>query len=113
MIDLDTIQRRFGAQLLFEGLSWRISKGARVGLVGPNGAGKTTLLRILAALDAPDAGEVRRETGIRVGYLPQEVEAVEPGSVFDTVLEGHSELRRMEQELAEAERKLAGSKQGD
>src|SRR5207244_1667498 len=47
--------------------------GAAIGLVGPNGVGKTTLLRILAGLEEPDGGSVRRTPpGLAVAYLPQE-----------------------------------------
>ena len=69
MIQLDKISRRFGRQLLFEGLSWMIPRGARLGLVGPNGAGKTTLLRILSGQDQPDEGQVHR-AGDGAGRLP-------------------------------------------
>lgn len=52
-------------------LAWRIGQRDRIGLVGPNGAGKTTLCRILAGLEEPDAGQVIRDRGTTVGYLPQ------------------------------------------
>ncbi|MBZ5640032.1 MAG: ABC-F family ATP-binding cassette domain-containing protein [Acidobacteriia bacterium] len=107
MIRLDRVRRRFGAQILFDGLSWMIPRGARLGLVGPNGAGKTTVLRILAGLDAPDAGEVSRPSALRIGYLPQEVETVAEGSVLSVVLDGFGELRRLEEELERLERRMA------
>ena len=107
MIHLDRIQRRFGPRILFEGLSWLIPRGARVGLVGPNGAGKTTLLRILAGEDAPDAGSVHRTGVVRIGYLPQEVETLGDGTVLSTVLDGFAEIRRMEEQLEAAERRMA------
>ena len=47
-----------------------VPRGSRIGLVGPNGAGKSTLLRILAGLEEPDAGMVRRlPAALAVGYL--------------------------------------------
>ncbi len=113
MIRLDGVSRRFGAQILFEHLSWMIAKGARLGLVGPNGAGKTTLLRILARLDQPDAGSVVLPGSLGVGYLPQEVETVERGSVLAVVLDGHAELRRLEEQLEQHEHRMAGLSPGD
>jgi len=107
MIQLDHVQRRFGPQLLFDGLTWMIPRGARLGLVGPNGAGKTTLLRLLAEEDHPDAGALRRAGSVKVGYLPQEVEAVGSGSVLATVLDGHGELRRLEERLEGATARLS------
>jgi ATP-binding cassette subfamily F protein uup len=56
---------------LFDGVSFTLSDGDRVGLIGPNGAGKSTLLKILAGGIAPDRGEVQRRSGIRVASLPQ------------------------------------------
>jgi ATP-binding cassette subfamily F protein 3 len=113
MIHVDRIQRRFGARVLFNGLSWMIPREARWGLVGPNGAGKTTLMRILAGDDAQDAGEIHRSGTVRVGYLPQEVETVGDGSVLATVLDGFAEIRRMEEQLSDLEHRLAALKQGD
>jgi ATPase subunit of ABC transporter with duplicated ATPase domains len=61
-----------------------VSGDDRVGLVGPNGAGKSTLLRILAGLETPDAGTVRRAPpALAVGYLPQEPDV----DVEETLLE--------------------------
>ena len=107
MIHVDRIQRRFGARVLFDGLSWMIPSQARWGLVGPNGAGKTTLLKILAGEDAQDGGEIHRTGTVRVGYLPQEVETVGEGSVIATVLDGFAEIRVMEEMLESLESKLA------
>jgi ATP-binding cassette subfamily F protein 3 len=113
MIHVDRIQRRFGARLLFDGLSWMIPRGARWGLVGPNGAGKTTILRILAGEDAPDAGEIHAGGTVRIGYLPQEVETVGEGSVLATVLDGFAEMRLMEEQLEAQEHKMAVLGPGD
>ncbi len=113
MVHLDRIRRQFGAQVLFDGLSWMIPRGARLGFVGPNGAGKTTLLRILAGLDAPDAGEVNRPSALRIGYLPQEVETVEEGSVLSVVLDGFAGLERLEDEIERLEHRMADMTQGD
>jgi ATP-binding cassette subfamily F protein 3 len=107
MIHIDRIQRRFGARVVFDGLSWMIPRTARVGLVGPNGAGKTTLLRILAGSDTQDAGEIHRAGTVRIGYLPQEVETVSEGSVLATVLDGFAEIRVMEERLEVLEHRMA------
>jgi len=107
MIQLERISRRFGPQLLFEALTWMIPASARLGLVGPNGAGKTTLLRILAGLDETDDGQVHRPRGLEVGYLPQEVETLERGSVLGVVMAGYAELAQLEAQLEQVERELA------
>jgi ATPase subunit of ABC transporter with duplicated ATPase domains len=67
------ITKYHAAQLILSGVTLVVPTRSRIGLVGPNGAGKSTLLRILAGLDEPDAGTVRRAPGsLSVGYLPQE-----------------------------------------
>ncbi len=64
-----------GARTLFSGLDLVVAPGDVIGLVGVNGAGKSTLLRLLAGLDPPQDGTVRRSPAdASVGYLPQEVE---------------------------------------
>jgi ATP-binding cassette subfamily F protein 3 len=107
VIHVDRIERRFGPNVLFRDLSWMIPAGSRLGLVGPNGAGKTTLLKILAGLDQPDAGTVNRPARTRTGYLPQEVETVQDGSVLSVVLDGFPEVRDLEDRLEDLERRMA------
>lgn len=63
---------------LLEGLNGHIRQGARIALIGPNGAGKTTLLRTLAGRLPPLAGEVRLGSGVRIGYMAQEQELLDP-----------------------------------
>jgi len=62
--------------------------GAKIGVVGPNGMGKSTLLRMMAGLEQPSNGEVRRMPGYSIGILPQEAVLDETKTVFDTVAEG-------------------------
>jgi ATPase subunit of ABC transporter with duplicated ATPase domains len=66
------ITKYHAAQLVLRDVTVVVPPGGRIGLVGPNGVGKSTLLRILAGLEDPDAGVVRRTPpGLTVGYLPQ------------------------------------------
>ncbi len=99
MIALDAVSKGYGGQTLLREVSWRIGRGERVGLCGPNGTGKTTLCRILAGVEDPDAGRVHRDTGVTVGYLPQEVGASEAGTVLAEALSGFDEVWRLEAEL--------------
>src|SRR5918912_2621183 len=74
MIQIDGISKAFGPQLVFTHATAYLHTGTRVGLVGPNGSGKTTLLRLISGEEAPDSGTIRMPAGLRVGYLPQELE---------------------------------------
>jgi ATPase subunit of ABC transporter with duplicated ATPase domains len=67
------VTKSFGAEVVLADVSLVVPPRARIGLVGPNGAGKSTLLRLLAGLEEPDAGRIRRTPpSLAVGYLAQE-----------------------------------------
>ena len=70
------ISKSYGAEVVLADVSLVVPPRARIGLVGPNGAGKSTLLRLLAGLEEPEAGRIRRTPpSLSVGYLAQEREA--------------------------------------
>jgi ATPase subunit of ABC transporter with duplicated ATPase domains len=67
------ISKSYGAEVVLEDVDLVVPPRARIGLVGPNGAGKSTLLRLLAGLEEPEAGRIRRTPpSLAVGYLAQE-----------------------------------------
>jgi ATP-binding cassette subfamily F protein 3 len=74
MIQIDAISKAFGLQVVFAQATAYLQAKTRVGLVGPNGSGKTTLLRMINGEDTPDGGSIGMPGGLRVGYLPQELE---------------------------------------
>ena len=108
MISLDAVSKGYGGQELLRGMAWRIGRGERIGLVGPNGAGKTTLCRILAGVEEPDAGRVHQDTGVTVGYLPQEVTGGEDRTVLAEALSGFDEVWRLEARLESLAARMAG-----
>jgi ATPase subunit of ABC transporter with duplicated ATPase domains len=76
MLHATGIGRHHGGQVVLDDVSLSVDRATRLGIVGPNGVGKSTLLRILAGIEAPDAGRVRRApSSTTVGYLPQEPDA--------------------------------------
>jgi ATP-binding cassette subfamily F protein uup len=88
LISLNAVDYSVGGPLLLERVDLAIESGERIALIGRNGAGKSTLLRLLDGEIRPDDGEVRREGGVRVARLEQEVPAGAEGSVFDVVAAG-------------------------
>jgi ATP-binding cassette subfamily F protein uup len=92
LVTLDNISLAFGHVSLFEHATFRIDRGERVSVVGSNGAGKSTLLRVVSGEQAPDAGTVTKEPGVRVARLEQDVPVVTDRTVFDMVAEGLGEL---------------------
>jgi ATP-binding cassette subfamily F protein uup len=71
LVQLNSLSKSYTVTPLFTALTLGFFEGERLGLIGPNGSGKSTLLRILAGLEAPDAGEITRKRGLRLAYLPQ------------------------------------------
>ena len=67
------VSKSYGAEVVLRAVGLVVPPRARIGVVGPNGAGKSTLLRLLAGLDEPDGGRIRRTPpSLAVGYLAQE-----------------------------------------
>src|SRR5436305_11407808 len=75
------VSKSYGAEVVLADVDIVVPPRARIGLVGPNGAGKSTLLRLLAGLEEPDAGRIRRTPpALGVGYLAQERDAADARS---------------------------------
>ena len=111
------VQLSFGSRTVFQGLTFTIEEGERVGLVGVNGSGKSSLMKILAGAAKPDTGELQLRRGARVTYLPQEPEFPEGATVASELsvseaplkeaLAAHAELgQRLESAPAEEHEKL-------
>ena len=110
IVTAEQLSISFGKKQILDEESFAIQPGDRVGLIGPNGSGKSTLMRLLAQEREPDGGEIHFARGVKVGYLPQDILALPPGTLVDSVrsvVPGSDELRAsiamMEADLASAE----------
>lgn len=92
LITLNAVDFSIGGPLLLEKVDFSIEPGERIALIGRNGAGKSTLLKLIAGDLKPDDGAIRRESGLRIARLEQEVPQGAQGKVFDVVAEGLGEL---------------------
>ena len=99
MLHLADGAKRFGHKLLFEGANWLITPDERTGLVGGNGTGKSTLLKVLAGVEALDAGKLNRSKGMTIGYLPQDGLTMRGKTVFEECLSVFAELHAMQAEM--------------
>src|SRR5688572_23313500 len=81
------VGKAHGTRSLFEAISLGVFEGDRVGLVGANGSGKSTLLRILAGLEAPDAGSRSVRGGVRIGHVAQDPVLPASGTVEEAMSE--------------------------
>jgi len=71
VLEVTNLKKQFDDQLLFEGLSFYLGRGDRLGILGDNGTGKTTLLRIINGLLPPDSGEIKIGASVDIGYYDQ------------------------------------------
>src|SRR3974390_1550710 len=79
------LRKSFGPQVVLDDATFALGRGEKVGLIGANGAGKSTLARILAGLDAPDAGTLAPRRGLTGRYLSQEPPPDPAASARDVV----------------------------
>lgn len=95
-----------GKQILKE--TWlSFLPGAKIGIIGHNGAGKSTLLKIMAGLDKEYEGEAFAAEGIKVGYLPQEPQLDNNKNVFENVLEGLADKKKLIDDFNEVSMRFA------
>lgn len=92
VLNLEHISKIFGEKRIFDDVSYGIHDGDKIGIIGINGTGKTTLLKIIAGLEEPDEGEVIKQKGLRITYLPQNPEFPEGATVLDYVADGKLQL---------------------
>ncbi len=71
VLDVQNLTKSFGAQVLFENISFSIAEGQKVGLIAQNGTGKSTLLSVLTGKEGYDNGEIIYRRDLRVGMLEQ------------------------------------------
>ena len=80
---VQNLTKSFGAQVLFEDISFGIAEGQKVGLIAQNGTGKSTLLSLLMGKDGYDSGSIVYRNDLRIGYLEQSPKFDPEESVLD------------------------------
>ncbi len=94
VVEAEGLRKGYGDTLLIDGLSFRLPRGGIVGIIGPNGAGKTTLFRMIAGQERPDAGTLRVGETVRLGYVDQSRDALDPAkTVWEEISGGQDELQ--------------------
>jgi ATP-binding cassette subfamily F protein uup len=87
VVNIEEVSKAFDIKELLIGVSLGISEGDRIGIVGRNGSGKSTLMKIIAGVEAPDAGRVTKSNAARIGLLSQ-VDLANPESTVGEVVLG-------------------------
>lgn len=90
LISLKHISAGYEGRAVVQDVSIDITNNDVIAFIGPNGGGKTTILKVLLGILSPMEGEVKRKSGLKIGYLPQvnDIDFSFPISVMDVVLSG-------------------------
>ena len=107
ILRVNSIAVNLAGREIYRDLSWVIGDRDRVALVGPNGAGKSTLFKVLLGEIEPDRGHVARQSGVRIGYLPQDIELPAGKTLIETAMIKPQELAEVEAGLQLIEAQLA------
>jgi len=92
---VQNLTKSFGAQILFEDISFSIAEGQRVGLIAQNGTGKSTLLSLLTGRDGYDSGSIIYRNDLRVGYLEQSPKFDPEETVLDACFNHEGEAEKV------------------
>jgi energy-dependent translational throttle protein EttA len=93
VIEAEHVSKGYGERMLIDDLSFKLPRGGIVGVIGPNGAGKTTLFRMIVGQDKPDAGSLRLGDSVRLAYVDQSRDALDPAhSVWEEISGGQDPI---------------------
>ena len=94
VIELNHVSKAFGDRVLIDDLSFRVPKGAIVGIVGGNGAGKSTLFRMINGKEQPDSGEIKIGETVKIASVDQSRENLDDNkTVWECISDGHDMLK--------------------
>jgi ATP-binding cassette ChvD family protein len=89
VIEADHIRKAFGDRLLVDDMNFKLPPGGIVGIIGPNGAGKSTLFKMITGEDTPDEGSIRLGETIKLSYVDQSRDNLDPeSSIWEAISEG-------------------------
>ncbi len=91
---------------LFSGITFKLNKGDRIGLIGKNGAGKSTLLKVLSKDIESSGGTMAFDKDIRMGFLRQDIDFVQGRTILEEAYQAFEEIKQIEVELEDINRQL-------
>ena len=91
ILNIEHVSKIFGEKTIFDDVSFGIQEGDKIGIIGINGTGKTTLLRMIAGVEEPDEGQIVKQNGIRLAYLPQHPVFPKDATVLSYAFDGIAE----------------------
>ncbi len=109
ILTIENLSKSHGEKVLFNNISFSINSGEKIGLIGVNGTGKSTLLQILAGYENCDEGKVIKGNGMRIEYLPQNVDFEDDATVLEQIFKGNSPVMKVLRQYEEALKNLEKS----
>jgi len=91
---------------LFSGITFKLNKGDRIGLIGKNGAGKSTLLKVLSK-DIESSGTMAFDKDVQIGFLRQDIDFVEGRTILEEAYQAFEEIKEIELKLDAINEQLA------
>ncbi len=95
VIEVDSVNKGYGDELLIENLNFKLPPGGIVGVIGPNGAGKTTLFKMITGQETPDSGSIRIGETVKLGYVDQSRDALDPTKTVWEEISGGAEVIKL------------------
>lgn len=107
MVNVHNLTVTFNGEDLFSGITFKLEKGDRVGLVGKNGAGKSTLLKVLAQDIPSDGGTLAFDKEIQLGFLRQDIDFIPGRTILEEAYQAFEEIKSIEIDLEQINNELA------
>ncbi|MDG1961653.1 MAG: ABC-F family ATP-binding cassette domain-containing protein [Flavobacteriaceae bacterium] len=107
MLNIYNLSVAFQGSFLFQGITFQLNGGDRVGLVGKNGAGKSTLLKIISGDQEYDKGQIATDKEISVGFLRQDIDFVQGRNVLEESYQAFEQIKSLELQLDQINHDLA------
>ena len=93
VVEVEKVSKGYGDRLLIDSLSFNLPRDGIVGIIGANGAGKTTLFRMITGPEKPDAGTLRVGESVKLGYVDQSRDALDPAkNVWEEITGGAEQI---------------------
>jgi ATP-binding cassette, subfamily F, member 3 len=107
VLSVSGLTKYYGAEFIFGGISFQVSRGDKTALVGINGAGKSTLMKIIAGVEDPTSGGVHLSRGLTLAYLAQEAQFSGTRTLMEELHAALEHLHALQQEITALEHALA------
>mgnify|MGYP000380105032 FL=1 len=106
MLNVHNLSVSFMGSDLFSGITFKLNKGDRIGLIGKNGAGKSTLLKVLSKDIESSGGTMAFDKDIRMGFLRQDIDFVQGRTILEEAYQAFEEIKQIEVELEDINHQL-------